>query len=311
MTVLLIGRVFGHEFELLREEIERRGSDVVVVDVDDWPSGKAITHDVSDESIRLGSESLSIEEVEGAFVKPLTIFNAAVEDRLNGVVSDDENPYSALTQLREYRGIFKSILRSLESHGATVAPNVETFVWDEITPHAYDRFRAAGIDVPETLATVDSAAAKEFLADHGKVVYKPITEFGGAYVLTEDESEEVEDLTTPVMFQEFVPGDDVRAYVVDGEYVGQFRYVYDGGSFSYKYPEGEVGAEPVEIPDAAREDVLAAADVLPTTYSAVDLRLDDDGSHSIMEVNSGGRFMLADSEGVTNVAEALADHLVG
>lgn len=310
MTVLLIGRVFGHEFDLLGDKIRDLGSDVAVVDVEDWPSGEPVTQNVDEGTVRFGSETFHVEAVEGVLVRPMTVFVPVVEDRRHGAVSEDDNPYSALTQLREYRGLFKSILATLEAHGATVAPNVDTFVWDEITPHTYDRFRAAGIEVPETVATVDSGAAKRFLEKHGKVVYKPITEFGGTHVMTEDEADELDDLTTPVLFQEFVPGDDVRAYVVDGEYVGEFRYVYDGGSFSYKYPEGEVGAEPVEVSESAREDVLAAAEVLPTTYCAVDLRLQDDGTHAVMEVNTGGRFMLADTEGVTNVADALAAHLV-
>lgn len=309
MTVLLIGIDHGHEFELLRNEIENLGSDVLLVDVEDWPSEKPLTQNVAEESISVGTETVPIEEIEGAFVKPNTLFIPTIEDKLHGSVSNDENPYAALTQIREYRGMLQSILLSLEHRGATVAPRVESFVWEETNPYGCDLLDSIGIDVPETLATNDSEAAKQFLDSHGKVVYKPIAGIGGAHVLTGDDRDELENLTTPVLFQELVPGDDVRAYVVDDEFVGAFRYTHDEESFSFKLSDGEIGAEAVELPESAREDVLRAVEASPTNYSAVDLRLQEDESYSLLEVNAGGRFMLADSTGITNVAGALATYL--
>ncbi len=310
MVVILIGGEEKHEFSLLREEIQDRGSEVVVLDLDEWPSDKPLTQNVGENAIQIGSKTIPMEDVEGAFARPNTLFVPAVEDKVNNCVSDDENPYAALTQLREYRGLFESVLQSLEYHGATVVPKVEALVWEEMNPHGCDLFDSMGIDIPETVATNDSETAKQFLESHGKVVYKPIAGVGGAHVMTDDDAEELEGLTTPVLFQEFVPGDDVRAYVVNGEFAGAFRYGYDGESFSFKWATGEIDAEAVELPASAKRDVLEAVEASPTNYASIDLRLRDDRSYSFIEVNAGGRFVLSDSRGITNVSDALATYLV-
>lgn len=309
MVVILVGTVQGHEFDLLRDAIRDEGSDVVVVDVDDWPSEKPLTQNVADGRIRVGGETIPVADVEGAFAKPNTLFVPTIEDKLHGSVSGDENPFAALTQIREYRGLFESLLRSLEYHGATVVPPVEALVWEEMNPYGCDVLDSMGIDVPETLATSDSEAAKRFLESHGEVVYKPIAGIGGAHVLSADDSDELQNLTTPVLFQELVPGNDVRAYVVDGEFVGAFEYAHDGDAFSFKASDDEIDAEAVDLPDSARRDVLRAVDASPTNYSGVDLRLREDGSYSLVEVNAGGRFMLPDTAGITNVSGALAAYL--
>ncbi len=305
-----MGNVQGHEFDLLGDEIRSRGSEVTIVDLDEWPSEKPVAQNVDEKSVRIGSETIPMADVEGVFARPNTLFIPAVEDRLHGSLSDADNPYAALTQIREYRGLFESVLQSLEYHGATVIPAVDALVWEEMNPYGCDLFDSMGIDVPETLATNDSAAAKQFLESHGKVVYKPVAGVGGAHVMTDDETEELENLTTPVLFQEFLPGDDVRAYVLDGEFLGAFQYSYDDESFSFKWTDSEIAAEAVELPASAKQDVLRAVEATPADYATADLRLGDDGSYSLIEVNAGGRFMLSDSSGITNVADALVTHLL-
>lgn len=309
MVVLLFGTVWGHEFELLADAIRRQGSEPIIVDVDDWPSGKPLTQNVEEGRLRIGSETVAVEDVEGAFVKPNTLFVPAVHDKLHGSVSDDENPYASLTQLREYRGLFKSIVQSLEHHGATVVPTVDALVWEEMNPHACDRLDSIGVPVPESLATSNDEAAKRFVEAHGEVVYKPIAGVGGAHVLTEDDVDQLDGLTTPVLFQELIPGDDARAYVVDGEYCGAFKYTHDGSGFSFKSSEGDIGGEPLELPESVQQDLVRAVEASPTNYSGVDIRIREDGSYTLIEINSGGRFMLADSRGITNVADALAAYL--
>ncbi len=310
MTVLLVGRDYGHEFGLMREAVEQRGGTVEVVDVDDWPSEKPITLDGAAKTVRIGSREYGFGEVEGAYVKVNCLFLPVVEDRVDGTVSESENPYAAMTQLREYRGAFLSIFETLAHHGTTVVPNADAFRWEEVKPYACELFESLGLATPDWLTTVDSAAAKRFLREHGTVVYKPVAGFGGVNLLTAEEADQLDEFATPVLFQEFVPGEDVRAYVVDGEYRGAFRYVTDDDDFSFKASPGNPDAEAVELPQDVRDAVCRAVEASPTNYSAVDLRRRDDGSFVVLETNPGGRFMLADSAGVTDVAGALADFVL-
>lgn len=310
MVVLLLGKYHGHEYDLIAEEIRQKGGDVRIIDLDDWPSGKPFTQNVAEETLRIDDETIPLETVEGVHVRPFSLFLPVVEEKLNNCVSGADNPYATLTQLREYRALLKSVLRSLDRRGTTITPGLGAVDWEEVTPYASDLFDSLEIDTPETLSTVDSAAAKRFLDRHGTVVYKPVGGFGSASLMHDDESDQLNDLTTPVVFQEFVPGDDLRAYIVDGGYEGAFEYVVDDETFSFKEASEQPDAEHVELPESVKADILRAFEASPMTYSGIDLRRRDDGSYSLLEVNPGGRFMLPDSTGVTNVSGALAEYLL-
>jgi glutathione synthase/RimK-type ligase-like ATP-grasp enzyme len=310
MTVLLVGTYYGHEFDLLAEEIERRGETALIVDTDDWPSQKPLTYTVDDRTFQLGEREFSFDEVDAVFFRQNGLFVPAIEDHVDGAVSEAENPYAALTQLREYRGVFWSILRSLDAAGATVAPTLQAREWQEAGVHACRELQQAGVSFPETLVTVDTEAATAFIERHEEVVCKPIAEFGGVQLLTEEDTERVSAVTTPALFQELVPGEDVRSYVVDGEFIGAFKYVSDVDGFSFKEGNEDPDGERVDLSEEAIEDVLTAVSVSPMDYAAVDLRLGPDGEHTLLEVNAGGRFMFADSRGLTNVTEPLVDYLL-
>lgn len=311
MTVLLVGTYYGHEFDLLAEEIEARGEETIIVDTDDWPSQKPSTYDVANGTIQIGDHELDPASVEGVFVRQNGLFVPAIEDHTDGFVSEDDNPYAALTQLREYRGLFWSILRRLADGGATVAPCLEAREWQEASVHALGQLSDTGVPIPETLATGDPDAATAFLEQHGRAVCKPVAEFGGVQLMDADDADRLENLTTPVLFQALVPGDDVRAYVVDGEFLGAFEYVSDVDGFSFKQGTEDPDGEPVELSESAIEDVKTAVGATPMDYAAVDLRYTEDHDHTVLEVNAGGRFMFADSRELVAVAEPLADYLLG
>ena len=309
MVVLLVGKYMQHEFDLLREEIESKNVGVEVINTDDWPSNKPITHSIAGGEISVGNVSLLLSEVEGLFVRQNGLFIPSVEDHQEGFVSEDENPYAALTQLREYRGFFRSLVRGVADTGGRVAPGVDALSWQEESIHACHLLARNSIETPESIVTTDEEEAVNFLKEQGKVVYKPVAELGEANLMKEEESHKLADLTTPVLFQELVPGEDVRAYVVNGEFVGAFRYVNPGDGFSFKMETDNPEVAPVDLNSEAVADIRRSVSLSPLNFAAVDLRFTSTQEHTVLEVNAGGRFMLADSKGVTNVTSPLAGFL--
>ena len=309
MTVLLVGNYFGHEFDALATAVRERGTEAVTVDTDEWPSERPLTLDPGAGSLTVDGTTLSVDDVTGVFIRHNGLFVPAIRDYTDGVVSEDDNPYTALTQLREYRGLFRSLLRTVDAAGGTVFPGLDGLRWQETSVAACRRLGEAGLPVPPSLATSDTAAARAFLERHERVVCKPVAEFGGVKALTAADADVLEGLTTPVFLQALVPGDDVRCYVLDGEFLGAFEYVSDVEGFSFKTGDEHPDAVPADLSAAAVADVREAVAVSPMRYAAVDLRVDG-GDHTVLEVNAGGRFALADRSGVTDVTDALADALV-
>lgn len=309
MTVLLVGIYYGHEFDMLAEAVEERGSDAVVVDTEEWPSDRPLSFDPSDGTVTLDDETVAVDDVEGVFVRHNGVFVPAVRDYTDGIVSEDDNPYAAITQLREYRGLVRSVLRAVDAAGGRVLPGLDGFGWQEASVAATRRLDRAGLPVPTAVATADGATARAFLERHERVVCKPVAEFGGVKPLTADDADVFNDLSTPVFLQELVPGDDVRVYVVDGSFEGAFEYTSDTEGFSFKSGDEPPTPSRVELPAAAVEDAREAVAVSPMSFAAVDLRVTEE-SHTVLEVNAGGRFAASDEAGITDVTDALADALV-
>ena len=115
-------------------------------------------------------------------------------------------------------------------------------------------------------------------------------------------------------FQEYVPGADVRGWVLDGELVGMVRYDYDADGFSFE----QAGVDSADVRSVAlspdpelRDAVVRAGELSQSVYTTVDLRVADDREFVVLEGNVPGRFAYHDDAGTTDVGGAIAEYLVG
>ncbi len=174
------------------------------------------------------------------------------------------------------------------------------------------RLREAGVPVPQTLATNDPRAVVEFAASvDGSLVYKPIA--GGGLcrrVSAEDLAEErLRTLAAaPVLFQEEVPGRNLRIYVVGGRVVASYEIVSD----QVDYRGAESAVVPMSLEDDEGEACRRAAAACGMTFTGVDVKRRDDGSFAVLECNPSPMFAAIERRtGAPAVSAALADHLVG
>lgn len=187
-------------------------------------------------------------------------------------------------------------------------------------PHQLATAQAMGLEVPRTLVTNDPAAARAFvqeLGGPGRVIYKPFTGtaelWREARLLRPEELELLPALRyAPVIFQEYVPGLDLRATVV-GERV--FTCRIDARETAYPVdwrldPEG-ARFEPVTLPAETERRLLELHRRLGLRYGAADLRETPDGRAVFLEVNPGGQWLFAERRAGLPVTDALAELLAG
>lgn len=307
MTVVLIGESGYKEFEMLAEAIEERGSESVMWDMTDWPSDIPVTFDVGSETVTVARE-FHVAEVTGVFPWVHHIFHPSLSRFTDDF--ETEGTRNLFMKVDQWRGVFRSLLALFDEHGATVFSPPEAQYYDEWKPLQLERFAKEGISVPETVFTTDPDRVREFVAEHGEVVYKPVVEEAWPERLSESDLDDapLDRLSNaPVQFQEYVPGDDVRVFFLDGEVVGASRYVTD--EWTFKSDGGVEDAEPVDLRDDVRRDVERAAHVSPTRFGAADVRLTDE-THALLEINPGPRFAFHDLHGATDITGVLADELV-
>ena len=307
MAVILVGEGGYEEFELLAEAIADRGEEPIMWDMTDWPSDIPVTFDVGSDSITVDHE-FDTDEVSGVFPWVHHIFHMS----LTRFADDFERhgTRNLFMRVDQWRGVFSSLLAVFEQHGATVfyPPGVQHY--DEWKPLQLEQFAKEGISIPDTVFTTDPDRVRDFVTEHGEVVYKPVAEEAWPNRLSASDLEAapLERLSSaPVQFQEYVDGDDVRVFFLDGEVVGASRYVTD--EWTFKTEKRIEDAEPVDLRDEVRRDVERAARVSPIRFGAADLRVTDE-RHVLLEVNPGPRFAFHDQYGATDIAGVLADALV-
>ncbi|WP_135827480.1 ATP-grasp domain-containing protein [Halorussus halobius] len=312
MSVLVIDAEERAEIDLLTEAIERLGHEAVVCDVTDWPGDEPLALATDDEAAVFGTR-VEFEAVTGALVNCHQLFRP-FEPRHGERLRDD--PVPALNQLREYRGMFDSLCRILDWHGAEVVTRPSKHRWQDRKPWQLYLLGRANVPVPDTLFTNDPSEVVSFYESHDRVVYKPVTRGGVPHELTEAdvEPDRLADLATaPVQFQEYVDGDDLRIYVVDGEVAGAIRYESRTDNFSFKIDlvrDEEVDVEAVPVPDEVEDDVVRAAELAGLAFAAADVRRRPDGTHAVLELNESPQFAPADVDAGQDVSGALAELLV-
>lgn len=307
MTTILIGDGDYEEFQLLSAAIEERGGDPVVWDMTDWPSDIPVTYDLGGETVTVGDE-YQLDEVTGVFPCPHQIFRLYLTRFAEEF--DDHDVTRLWFQVGQWRGIFSSLISIFERHGATVFYPPGSQFYDESKPLQLEQFARDGVTVPETVFATDPDRAREFVREHEDVVCKAVAWGGPPERLTVADLEDapLERLgNAPVQFQAYHPGDDVRAFFLDGEIVAASRYVTDGWSVKADDPIDD--AVRMDLRAEVRTDIERVARLSPMRFGAADLRVSEN-SHVVLEVNPCPRFAFHDHNGATDIAGRLADQLV-
>lgn len=174
-----------------------------------------------------------------------------------------------------------------------------------------------GLAVPRTLVTTDPDEARRFVGAAGPngVVFKSFlasipswreTRLVGPADLGRLELVRL----APVIFQDYIPGVDLRVTVV-GEEV--FAAEIDARNTAYPFDMrmviGEASVCPVTLPGPVRDKLLALQRRLGLDYGAVDLRRTAEGEHVFLEVNPAGQWLFVEERAGLPISRAVAGFL--
>jgi glutathione synthase/RimK-type ligase-like ATP-grasp enzyme len=304
-TVVLV----GSREDLHIKEVARRlgveGVDTVIVDTLAFP----------DETRVSLTEDLAGIVVDGRTVgRPAAVYLRGLHSSPLAYLVDaqeamDEDWRTTLTAFREKATLLNGLVARWEQLGVPMYNPVSSD-WMMTKPVQLAALEAAGLPVPRTLWTNDPEAVRRFAAG-GRVAYKPVT--GGAAtreLLPEDLTDErLSALSSaPVTFQELLPGEDLRVYVLDGEIIASLRIVTSALDFR----QNEERLEPVELPPEVARDCVKACEVLGLRWTGLDLKRGQDGVLKFLELNGSAMFLGFDAGGGTDIAghftRALAKH---
>ncbi|HEX6085162.1 MAG TPA: hypothetical protein VF266_11590 [Thermoanaerobaculia bacterium] len=167
---------------------------------------------------------------------------------------------------------------------------------------------ACGWRVPKTFITNSPADALAAAAE-GEWIIKPPA--GGMLARKIDASvvRAFAAIDCPIAVQEYIAGEDIRVYVIDGEVIAAARIVT--GELDYRRdPDFMNRMHAIELPPDVREKTSAVFARHRLVCGSMDLRLTPDGEFVFLEVNSAGSFLELQKALGIKISERLADLLV-
>ncbi|GAA0137423.1 hypothetical protein YSY43_42640 [Paenibacillus sp. YSY-4.3] len=154
-----------------------------------------------------------------------------------------------------------------------------------------------GIPMPRTCITSNPEIARKFISEVKNAVCKPLP--GGGYCrrVTPELLEQLDAISNePAIFQEEIPGDDIRVNMLAGQVISAHKIIKSNPDIlDYRddpeYHSGEVQYEPVDLPEGVASFCAKAMQQLELRFSGIDLRRTSDGKFILIECNSMPAFL--------------------
>ncbi|PLZ09938.1 MvdC/MvdD family ATP grasp protein [Fischerella thermalis] len=204
-----------------------------------------------------------------------------------------------------------SVLRTLfKACPARWVNSWEAYQFHKEKPLQLRQVHLLGVKIPQTLITNDPQEVIRFAKSHEKAIFKPV--YGGAHTQTLAESLlEPKRLNlalsvAPVTLQEYIPGTNVRSYVIgDSVYAAEIR------SHDLDF-RTDIEAEliPVELPKQIQQQCKDIAKALYLEWTAIDWRQNPAGEYVFLEANPSPMFLHFERQTGFPITEKLVELLM-
>jgi len=301
-----IGSPDREEFRRLAIRLEERRAEILLLDPSQGPEieigpdlERACGHDLS--------------KLRGIYVADLGLPSSVVRNADGSL--DPQGSAAALAASRRQLAAWNALLEQLKRHTNVINPP-STHDLHALKPWEMQVARDKQWPAPRTVATTDPAALfeatsavdsswiqKGMVGGYGYTTVFPAPgDLGAATQLIAEK---------PIMVQERVEGDNVRAFVVGSSVVGAARIIpSDGAEVDSRRETGRVSR--IKLTEEAERICLEAARHWGILFCGVDFIIDAASrEYKLLECNSAPFFVSYERQSGIDVTSALADLLLG
>jgi hypothetical protein len=255
-------------------------------------------------TLRVGDRSVRLEDVSGVYWR---LMDDQMLPELKGLPAD-------APERRRCQELHQAFYTWLAITPARVVSRAAAMASNGSKPYQAQIIRSVGFDVPETLVTDDPERVRDFVAAHGRVIYKS-TSGTRSIVVEVDEGAlgRLDDIRwCPVQFQAYVEGIDVRVHVV-GEEVFATRVASEAADYRYAAAQGGPAArlEATRLSATVEARCVALAQRLDLPFAGIDLRITPDERVVCFEANPCPAYPYYEANTGQPIARAVALHLAG
>ena len=309
MKIGIFGSTSDSQTQRLAREAAALGADSVIIESDALEQGEPLSFEEGSTFYR----GHCLDELRGFFLRFIPLPHVPTLQRDDALVLY-EDWYVRYMQSREHASVFLAWLLKLQHQGATLVNPPQAASVLQLKPFQLHALRSVGAQVPRTLISNDPERVRAFHAQVKDVIYKPV--MGGAITRTLD-AEALEALeairSSPVTFQERVPGDDLRVMLVGEEIVSSVAIVTPEQHLDFRadpaYRSGEAQYREVKLPAAVEEQCRRAARQCGLLFAGIDIKHHGD-RYVFLELNSSPMYEDVEAKLGHPITAALARYIV-
>ena len=310
--VLIIAPADDLHAKAVQHWVHREGGEAFVLDLARYPTEIdliSVSHSPLESEVRWGSHLCKLADVSGLWLRRYRTSRQGVARP----TSDVGQRFAA----RERIAAFEGWIELAEAKGVQIVnrPDLERRAANKLAlPRAC---ATLGIPTPPTLSTNSPDVAAAFIqhieSQGAGVVYKAHTATDTLIPtrrLTPGDLAALEMLrNAPVIFQEYLPGPDLRVTVIRDEvFVAEVRSELPKTECDWRQ---EVFNETVPTQnEVVRQHSIAVCRHYGLAYCALDFRGDGRGNFCLIDVNPGGQFLFVEVRTGYPIARAVARSLM-
>jgi glutathione synthase/RimK-type ligase-like ATP-grasp enzyme len=299
-TVMIVGDEGDAHAAAVARALARRGAAAAFLDFRRFPGAHTLAWEPVGRrgAVRAGAATIAVDALRS------TYWRTASATRAPAGLLDALHAFAE----QESRRALESLLRGL---ACPVINSPEAVAAHRYKPVQSATVAALGVAVPETLISNDPAAVAAFVGRQAEgAIVKPVG--GGAYarrVGPGDLDRHASIRACPMQYQAYVPGEDLRVYVV-GERVFAGRIVTaDPRRVDFRTDPSHVSvATTLADEEAATCRRIAAA--LGLVLAGIDLRRTPAGTPVFLEANPSPMFLRFERDTGHPILAALVDRLL-
>lgn len=272
-------------FDAVRRELARRDVPHVVLDQRTLRRARfeLRTFGRATGRVALEHEVVDTDEIGSIFVRPYDIRQVVQES--SEWSTDTEDHQAAIT-------LQQQLFAWTEVGDAVMINRPSAMASNGSKPYQTELIRQSGFETPATLVTTTPSIARDFIALHGQVIYKSVSEVRS--MVSRVRASELDDLrdvvNCPTQFQEYIAGTDWRVHVV-GDDVFACEIHCEADDYRCAELEGHVlDIRAAVLPESIAACCHALAHSLDLPLAGIDLRRTDDDEWYCFEVNPSPAF---------------------
>lgn len=279
--IVIVGSPDEIHCRYIKEMLTERGVECLIIDAKSFPESQQICIKGNEISLPCELKNTKSVYVRNIYSSPI-IFGEQIDKEMA------ENWYATLNAFAEKGTFLKAMLLILENNGAKVINPARADI-TTIKPFQLSLMKKNGIPIPDTIITNSSDEVIEFAKKYEKIIYKPLT--AGATVRLLEKKDLTEERlsllrNSPVMFQEFIPGENMRVYVVEDE-IASCGIIHTEDEIDFRRGEKEI--EQIKLDSKIEEMCIKAAQVCGLLFTAIDFKKNSTKT-TLLELNHSPMF---------------------